>query len=182
MIAKVQPKPVPRNLPKVEKAPPIQPDPSDLEPSPGDNSLPTPGGVFKMEDIAPGGTLKGGVGSATKTGSGGAGAGTGSGGGAGIGKGPPKPVSIAAIKKRAVPLNDPQISRVNKVFGDVVVKLIVDKTGKVTKATLIKRLDAEANAVALRTARKIRFRPALDANDKPVASVVNWTFTFDPPR
>ena len=135
-----------------------------------------------MADISLTGTLKGGVGASSRSGSGGSGEGSQKGGGEGTGVGPPKPVSIASIKTRAIPLNNPQLSRVNKTFGDVVVKLIVDKNGRVTKATLIKRLDQESNEVALRAARKLRFRPAIDTNGKPVASIVNWTFTFDPPR
>jgi len=182
VIAKIDPKPTPRAEPK--QTAPIQADEPDEETAGGDPDLPAPGGTLKMGDIVPGGTAMGGVGDSDNSGKGGSGKGTEKGGDGGDGKGNKKPTSIASIKKRAMPINNRDVigdRRFNDIVGDVVVKLIVDQRGVVTKATLIKRLKPKVDSIALAWARKLRFTPAIDQNDKPVTSVVNFTFTFRPP-
>lgn len=177
---RVAPKPV-RSEPTT-KAPIVADEPDD-ETASGDPDLPAPGGIYKMEDVAPGGTAMGGVGSSKSSGKGGSGSGTAAGGDGGTGKGK-KPVSIASIKKKAIPINNRDVigdRRFNDVTGNVVVKLIVDANGKVTKTTLIRRLKPEVDKVALAWAKKLKFKPAIDQDDKPVVSVVTWTFTFRPP-
>ena len=55
-------------------------------------------------------------------------------------------------------------------------------TGKVTKATLIKKLGHGLDELALKRARALTFTPAKDDADRPVASIVVWEFTFTLPR
>ncbi len=106
------------------------------------------------------------------------------------GSGPPAPVSIAAIKKRAKPVGDvgfvstrdyPEEARRLGIGGDVKVRLVVDATGKVVKRTLVKKLGYGLDELAMALAAKLRFEPALDADDRAVSSVVVWNFDFVPP-
>ena len=183
VVLKPQPKVVAKAEPK-RTPPPVVPDAPDEDTASGDPDLPAPGGTFKMEDIVPGGAAMGGVGSSNSSGTGGSGSGTEKGGDGGSGKGTKKPVSIASIKKKAMPINNRDVisdRKFNDISGNVVVKLIVDSSGKVVKATLIKRLKPEVDRIALGWAKQLRFKPAIDQNDKPVTSVVNWTFTFRTP-
>ncbi|MBE7454414.1 MAG: TonB family protein [Kofleriaceae bacterium] len=67
------------------------------------------------------------------------------------------------------------------VEGKIRVRLLVDATGKVTQARLLGGLGHGLDELALARARAIEFEPALDSDDRPVASVVIWTFTFTLP-
>lgn len=124
-------------------------------------------------------------------GTGGTGTNTGGGGPKeSTGKGPPRAVSIAAIKKRAKPLNPdldtsklypPEAKRLG-IEGKVKVLLIVDATGKVVRPRITKGLGHGLDKIALKLARKLRFKPAIDTDDKPVADKLEWTFTFVLPK
>jgi TonB family protein len=99
-------------------------------------------------------------------------------------------VSIAAIKRRAQPINPdldtsklyPPEARRLSIEGQVKVALVVDATGKVTSRRLITRLGHGLDELALKLAQRLLFEPALDTNDRPVADKVVWTFTFVLPR
>lgn len=188
----VRKEPAPREPPP--RAAPPEPPP-DVQPAPGpstDDTAPAP--VVTLPDIAPGGTGPAaavGRPSTRKVGSGGTGTNTGGGGAPDSqGTGGPKPVSIAAIKRRALPINPdldtsklyPPEARRLGIEGQVKVALVVDATGKVTGRRLITRLGHGLDELALDLARRLRFEPALDTNDRPVADKVVWTFTFVLPR
>ena len=49
-------------------------------------------------------------------------------------------------------------------------------------ATLLNRLGHGLDELALSRANRILFDPAKDTDDKPVASVVVWTFDMNPPK
>jgi len=107
------------------------------------------------------------------------------------GTAPPAPVSIAAIKKRAMPVGDvaylstrdyPDQARRLGIGGEVKVRLVVDATGKVVKRTLVKKLGHGLDELAMTLAAKLRFEPAVDADDRAVSSIVVWNFDFVPPE
>ena len=126
-----------------------------------------------------------------RVGPGRAGTGAGRGEGSGSAATPPVPVSVATIKKRAMPRGDygyigakdyPEEARQLGVEGDIRVRLVVDATGAVTGAVLLNKLGHGLDERALAQATKIAFEPAVDSDDKPVASVVVWTFHFTLPK
>jgi periplasmic protein TonB len=181
--------PTPREPPP-RAPPPAEPPPEPL-PAPGpstDDTAPAP--VVTLPDIAPGGTgppVAVGRPTTRKVGTGGTGTNTGGGGPPeSQGTGGPKPVSIAAIKRRAQPINPdldtsklyPPEARRLGIEGQVKVALVVDATGKVTDRRLITRLGHGLDELAMQLAARLRFEPALDTNDRPVADKVVWTFTF----
>ena len=183
------PRPRPRTVTprQVQETPPPKtetPPPTGSEPSGG-----TP--VLTMEDVAPSGTgTPVGKGKRTPgtTGKGGSGTGTGSGDGAGSGP-PDKPVSVATIKTRAMPRGDysyiadyPAEARRLGLEGPIRVRLVVDDTGKVKAAVLLNKLGGGLDELALERAKKIEFDPAKDTDDKPVTSVVVWTFNMTLPK
>jgi len=67
------------------------------------------------------------------------------------------------------------------IEGKLRVRLVVDASGKVTQARLLGSLGHGLDELALARARAIQFVPARDSDDRPVASVVIWTFTFTLP-
>ena len=123
-------------------------------------------------------------------GRGGSGTGTGTGTGTGSEAGS-APVSVAAIKTKAMPRGDysflelgkdyPEAAKRLGVAGRIRVRLTVDATGKVTSARLLNKLGHGLDELALARARKIEFTPARDTNDRAVASIVVWTFDFELP-
>ncbi|MBZ0234765.1 MAG: TonB family protein, partial [Deltaproteobacteria bacterium] len=128
-----------------------------------------------------------------RVGRGGSGGGSGSGRGPGDGPGvaPVVATSVASIKTPAEAKEGfdyfdarksyPAEARRLGVEGKLRVRLVVDANGKVTQAKLLGSLGHGLDELALARARAIEFVPAKDANDKPVASVVVWTFTFTLP-
>jgi protein TonB len=193
-----QPKPVepiktqPRVAPQ-RVAQPVPPQPEQPKPT-SEQSGGDP--VVSMPDIAPSATgvaVGSGKPNTGRVGRGGTGGGTGAGSGSGTeDPPPPPPVSVATIKKRALPKGDygyidagreyPQEARQRGIEGPIRVRLVVDATGKVTQATLINRLGHGLDELALAKAKKIEFEPATDTNDKPVVSVVVWTFNMTLPK
>jgi protein TonB len=113
-----------------------------------------------------------------------------SGAGTGAGSGD-RPLSVAMIKKQAMPKGDygyfdarkdyPQEAKQLGVQGKIRVRLTVSDAGAVTSAVLINKLGHGLDEVALARARKLEFIPATDSNDRPVSSFVIWTFTFTLP-
>ncbi|MFT3692430.1 MAG: TonB family protein [Kofleriaceae bacterium] len=168
--------------------------PTDVTPPPDPTPATTEGGapVVSMDDVAPAAT-----GVAVKKGPvnhgpiGRGGTGTGTGEGTGSGSGDPPPMSVATIKTRAMPRGDyayeeskdyPAEAKQLAIGGKIRVKLIVDAQGAVTKATLLNKLGHGLDELALSRAQRIQFDPAKDTDDKPVASVVVWTFDMNPPK
>jgi periplasmic protein TonB len=178
--------------------PPKQPPPPTT-PTPTPTSESSGGGpVLNMPDLAPDarGTVAvvaGGGKQVTRPGRGGSGSGTGGGSGSGHADlPPPPPVSIATIKSPAMPRGDygyidasrdyPVEAKQLGIEGPIRVRLIVDATGKVVTATLLNRLGHGLDELALERAKKIQFDPAKDTDDRPVTSVVVWTFNMTLPK
>jgi TonB family protein len=147
--------------------------------------------VLSMPDVAPSATgvavAKGPI---NKGPIGLGGHGTGTGAGTGSGTDPP-PMSVATIKTRAMPKGDysyeeskdyPEEAKQLSVGGKIKIKLIIDAEGTVKSAVLLNRLGHGLDELALSRANKILFDPAKDTDDKPVASVVVWTFDLSPPK
>jgi protein TonB len=170
---------------------PVDPVPP---PAPDPNAKPDPGGtpVMTLGDITPtarGVAVRQGTPTTGKPGRGGDGGGTGTGSGAGGGE-VPKPMSVATIKKRAMPKGDysfdaakdyPPAAKAAGIEGQIKVRLLVDASGKVAERRLLNKLGHGLDELALARAAKFEFDPALDTDDRPVASVVVWTFTFTLP-
>ena len=185
----------PQPQPRVARTPQVQtqpqtPPPETPNPSPPGGDPPT----IPMPDLAPGGrgipipAARGKV-----PGRGGSGGGSGTGTGSGSGDPPaPAPVSVATIKTRALPKGDygyfdagkeyPAEARTLGIEGTIRVKLVVDAAGKVTSAVLLNKLGHGLDELALARAKKIEFEPAKDTDDKPVTSVVIWTFNMTLPK
>ncbi|HTJ45979.1 MAG TPA: TonB family protein [Kofleriaceae bacterium] len=174
---------------------PEQPQPPH-EPPPPDDTPPDPSNVgggsdaYKLPEGPTGGIA---IPVAHGTGTGGTGKGTGGGSGEASGSGSaPAPVSIAAIKKRAMPRGDysyfgagadyPPEARQLGIEGTIRVRLVVDATGKVVAKKLLNTLGHGLDELALSRAAEIQFDPALDDHDRPVSSVVVWTFDFKLPK
>jgi len=185
-----QPKRITRRAPPPKNTPPPPPDtPVTDDPSPGVGSDDQP---YTGDFNAPGSKFvlpkNGTQGPRSGKGSGGGGKGN---GGVGVAPPPPKPVSIAAIKKKAMPIgntdfisekNYPPVAKQRGIQGKVKVKLLVNAKGRVVKRTLVKRLGFGLDRLALKFAAKLKFTPAINTDDKAVASTVVWTFTFTLPK
>ena len=160
------------------------------EPPPPDHPTTNLGGapVLSMPDVAPAAigvaVAKGPINNGP-IGRGGNGTGTGSGTDA------PPPMSVATIKTRAMPKGDysyeeskdyPEEAKQLSVGGKIKIKLIIDAQGNIKSAVLLNRLGHGLDELALSRANKILFDPAKDTDDRPVASVVVWTFDLSPPK
>jgi periplasmic protein TonB len=198
-----QPEPEVKEEPKPETVQKVQPrvraaqPPKTNEPPPPTETPPSGGApVTTMENLAPDamGTVPVAVGKRTsdRVGRGGTGTGTGSGSGAGSSDEPPKPVSVATIKQRALPKGDfsyfdaskdyPSEAKSLGIEGVIRVRLVVDENGKVNDTRLLNRLGHGLDELALERAKKIEFQPARDTDDKAVSSVVVWTFNMTLPK
>jgi protein TonB len=176
-----QPVPPPRE--------PLPPPPANTPPANDSGGSP----VTTMEDIAP--AAKGvavAKGPRGGGGRGGTGGGTGSGTGTGSSDAPATPMSVATIKSRAMPKGDfsyfdaskdyPAEAKSLGIEGVIRVRLVVDAAGAVKSAILINKLGHGLDELALERAKKIQFEPAKDTDDKPVSSVVVWTFNMTLPK
>jgi TonB family protein len=76
----------------------------------------------------------------------------------------------------------PADARQRGIEGVIRVRLVVDAEGKVKSAVLLSRLGYGLDELALARARQIDFDPARDSDDRPVTSVVVWTFTMTLPK
>ncbi len=163
---------------------------------PPTTSTPSPEGggpVVSMPDVAPGATGVGvqrGAVNPGHVGRGGHGTGTGAGEGSGAAD-VPAPMSVATIKTRAMPKSDyaheeikdfPAEAKRLGIEGKIRVKLIVDAQGIVKSALLLNKLGYGLDELAMSRAKSILFDPAKDTDDRPVASVVVWTFDMVPPK
>ena len=145
--------------------------------------------VYAMTDLGPaarGVAVASGTPPTGKTGRGGAGDGSGTGTGTGDGAGAaPLAMSVAAIKTRAMPKGDysyfdeyPDEAKQLGISGQIKVRLLVSAEGVVVKRTLLQGLGHGLDELALKKAATMEFSPALDANDRAVASVLVWTFNM----
>jgi periplasmic protein TonB len=174
--------------PSAEPPPQAEPEPQLDEPEPDFGGAP----VVSMPDVAPAATgvpVASGPRNTGKVGRGGRGTGTGAGTGAGSSEAPPKPVSIATIKTPAAAKGDydytndyPAEARRLGIEGVIRVRLVVDSLGKVKTAELMNRLGHGLDELALSRAKKLEFTPAIDTSDRPVESLVVWTFTMVLPK
>ncbi|MBL0220607.1 MAG: TonB family protein [Myxococcales bacterium] len=180
----------------------VRPQTRTVDPPPTAN-LPPPttdqptGGeqVVVMDNVAPSATGVGvaiGKRTSERVGRGGKGGGTGAGSGSGAETAPPVPTSVATIKKRAMPKGDfgywkagkdyPPEARQLGIEGKILVRLVVDETGKVRSTTLVSKLGHGLDELALVRAKELVFDPAIDTDNKPVSSVVVWTFDMTLPK
>ena len=171
------------------------PPPTRDEPPPIASDTPAGGDqVVQLENIAPSATGVGvavGKRSSERVGRGGSGGGTGTGDGSGEGP-PPPPRSVATIKKRAMPKGDfsywsagkdyPAEARQLGIEGKILVRLVVDDTGKVRSTTLVSKLGHGLDELALARAKELQFDPAIDTDGNAVTSVVVWTFDMTLPK
>lgn len=177
--------------------PPAPPDPAP--PPPGDTGDPAPGWAteppnpdqpYNLGDAVPAAQAR----APAARGRGGTGGGKGAGGGGkpgGTGT-VPAPVSISEIKTMPMPIGDTDFVEAHKdypsdarrlgVEGQVKVRLVVDAEGQVASRRLVTKLGHGLDQLAMRLARRLRFRPAIDNSDRPVPAVVVWTFTFTLPQ
>ncbi|HTL34859.1 MAG TPA: TonB family protein [Kofleriaceae bacterium] len=182
---------------KTATRPTQPPPPTELPPPTTTPSTDDSGGapVVAMDDIAPAATgvaVAKGPRTTGKIGRGGTGGGTGAGSGTGTSDAPPTPVSVATIKSRAMPKGDfsyvdaskdyPAEAKTLGIEGQIRVRLIVDEAGAVKSAVLLNKLGHGLDELALERAKKIVFDPAKDTDDKPVSSVVIWTFNMTLPK
>ncbi len=188
------PKPMPQPVEKVQKR--SAPPPPTNEPPPVET--PPSGGapLATMEGLPPptatGVPVADGKRTSERVGRGGTGTGTGAGSGAGSATELPKPVSIAVIKKNAMPKGDfgyidaakeyPPEAKALAIEGPIRVRLLVDETGKVKSAVLLNKLGHGLDELALAKAKDIEFEPARDTEDKAVSSTVIWTFRMTLPK
>jgi protein TonB len=201
--------PEPEKPPEPEDRPPPRAHVSKAEPRPERTTTAAPpteaatsaddvtdsGGapVLKMDNLGEGTTaVAPGKRTIGKPGKGGSGGGAGAGEGSGSADAPPpKPVSVASIKTRAKPKGDygyidarkdyPPEAKKLGIEGQIKIRLEVSADGKVTKTKILTKLGHGLDQLALERAKLLEFEPALDSDDKPVASVVVWTYTFTLP-
>ena len=193
----VQEQTPPRQIRTPQASKTTKPVKSDAPPTP--TITPPAGGspVVTLPGIAPaarGVAAASGQPTRGRVGRGGSGGGSGSGSGAGDGSGSGPPViatSVASIKTPAEAKEGfdyfdarksyPAEAKRLGIEGKLRVRLVVDATGKVSQAKLLGSLGHGLDELALSRAKAIEFVPAKDSDDKPVASVVVWTFTFTLP-
>lgn len=173
-----------------------EPPPAKTEPPPVADPNGIPGGdqVVTLDSAHSGGIgVPVAVGKRTseRVGRGGQGGGTGAGSGSGAGA-VAAPMSVATIKKRALPRGDygyfdagkdyPTEARQLGIEGAIRVRLVVDDKGRVVAKVLLNKLGHGLDELALERASRIEFEPALDTDDRAVTSVVIWTFNMTLPK
>lgn len=193
------PAPQPKVVAKTQvKATPVAAvEPVRTEPPPVADPTALPGGdqVVTLDSAQLGGIgVPVAVGKRTseRVGRGGQGGGTGAGSGSGAAGEPPRPMSVATIKKRAMPKGDygyfdagkdyPPEARQQGIEGPIRVRLLVDDKGRVVTKVLLNKLGHGLDELALKRAGEIQFEPALDSDDRAVSSVVIWTFNMTLPK
>ena len=171
------------------KAPPkVPPPPSEPPPPAGpDEGPPSPQRIVVKLDgqtyVNPGSA----GGSATGR-PGGTGQGPGGGGSEGS-TGTGKVAMTTSVKVLPKPIGEYDYSKDypaealrQEVEGDVVVRLLVDEKGRVAQKKLVRGLGFGLDEKALSFAAELRFEPARDESDQPVATWIPWTFRFKLPH
>ncbi|MBI4508151.1 MAG: TonB family protein [Deltaproteobacteria bacterium] len=99
---------------------------------------------------------------------------------------PPRP-SVARVKRPPEQIGDysrasrelyTEEARRAQVEGQVVLLLSVDESGRVAAVKLVKGLGYGLDEKAMAFGKTIRFRPAIDTEDRPIPYQLRWTFTF----
>jgi protein TonB len=197
------PKPTPvKKLPA--KLPPPAPEPPPPDPTPPPPVTPEPPApgpaapaapTFKMPAVGAPGTMAVPPGQATRSGSGrGAGGGnapgTGGGGDADSTGTGAKPVSIATVKRMPEPLGDYDVAsdrlytaegKRALIEGKVEFRLTIDEKGNVAAIKLLRGLGFGLDENARKFVATLKFRPAIDGNDQPVATTITWGVKFNLP-
>ena len=98
----------------------------------------------------------------------------------------PAPVEVKRIKRAAIPKGNyslvnasedyPAEARQLGIEGAIRVRLLVDEEGNIRSAELLNRLGHGLDELALARVNQIAFEPARDLDDRPVASIIIWTF------
>lgn len=185
--------------PPPDRPPPTQPERPPEEPAPGPPSPEGPPAeyTYKMPPGGGGGTM------AVPSGAGPTGSAQGRRGGTGTGTGgggPPdsqgtggqRVASVASIKKMPEAVGDdydyvrtrdyPEEARRLGIEGQIKVRILVNADGTVSEAKILPPgLGHGLDQMALKLAKKLRFKPARDANDQAVAVRITWTFNFKLP-
>jgi len=82
----------------------------------------------------------------------------------------------AVIKEKPAPEYTEE-ARANKVEGEIVVRMVLASSGKVTNITPMNELPFGLTEEAIKAARKIKFEPALK-DGKPVSMYVTIKYVF----
>jgi protein TonB len=164
----------PRNLAPAPGPPDEAPAPQRVYTLAGDGITVQAGDPAGTASGVPGGTGKGKGGGAAPEASGTAG---------------PRPVPLSSVKSMPEPVGDydhsndyPPEARKLGIEGEVLVRILVGADGKVAETRLARGLGHGLDDKALELARRIRFRPARDDADQPVATWITWHFPFRLPR
>lgn len=186
------PKPPPKKVASVQKTPPKAPPPEappPPAPGPPDDEPPSPQKIYVLPGTGSV-VVNTGPANGTATGTpGGTGKGTGGGAPPGSTGTGPRVVALASVKRMPEAIGDydynkdyPDEARRMGIEGEVAVRLLVDEDGKVASTKLVRGLGYGLDRKALELARRIRFKPAVDESDRPVATWITWTFSFTLPR
>lgn len=196
---KVQPKPVKRRVRRPRRVatkttpnPPPTPNPEPPAPGPvTNNDEPAPEYTLPDPGTQGGVPVAKGKRNTRVSGTGGKGTNTGAGGKpGGTGAPAPKPVSVASIKVMPKLLAEPSYNpkdyppeaKRRGIQGQVKVRIVVNDKGRVVSRRVVKRLGFGLDKWALRLARRLRFRPAIDTNGAKVNAQIVYTFTFVIPK
>jgi protein TonB len=188
--------PPPKVAPRTP-APPKAPPPEAPPPAPGPEVDDSAAPEIKLDIpasaqgtmTAPQGTSATGVPGGKR---GGTGQGPGGGGAADADGSGPRVASVASVKTMPVVEGDfdhvllgkdyPADAKRLGIEGQVQVRLLIDDHGRVAQTKLLKGLGYGLDERAVALARKIRFKPAVDTNDAPVATWITWSFNFELPE
>jgi protein TonB len=185
---KLTPRPPTPPKPPLPEAPPPAPGPEVDDPAAPEIKLDIPASA-QGTMTAPQGTSATGVPGGKR---GGTGHGRGGGGPPDADGSGPRVASIASVKTPPAPDGDfdkvllgkdyPADAKRLGIEGQVQVRLLVDDQGQVAQTRLLKGLGYGLDERAVALARKIRFKPAIDTNDAPVAMWITWSFNFELPE
>ncbi len=182
---------------KIVKAPPPPTEATPPPPAPGPEVDDAPAEAYHFEMPA---SAQGGGTMPVPQGAGPRGSARGVPGGKGGGAGGPpdsggtgpRVASIASVKQQ--PIVDGDFDRVALgkdypaeakrlgIQGQVQVRLLVDDKGRVVQTRLHKGLGYGLDERAIALGKTIKFRPAVDSDDKPVAMWITWSFNFELPQ
>jgi TonB family protein len=129
-------------------------------------------------------TRPAGTGSGDGSGSGsgdgeGDGDGTGGGGGGAVLLRKPTPPKPIGGHPERLPYTREAIAA--QVSGNVLVAVSIDAGGGVVRTELVRGLGHGLDPIAIELAKRLRFLPARDERDRPVAARITWRFHFAPP-
>jgi len=68
-----------------------------------------------------------------------------------------------------------------RISGVVIMDIVIDRSGRVSGYSVLKRLPFGVSEAAIEAVRRWRYTPGRDANGNPVASIIRVTVPFNPP-